>query len=27
VHVQVFGADEGITLEAAFEWFAQGVRR
>ena len=26
-HVQVFGADEGITLEAAFEWFAQGVRR
>ena len=27
VHVQVFGADEGITLEAAFEWFAQEVRR
>jgi hypothetical protein len=27
VHVQVVGTDEGITLEATFEWFAQGVRR
>jgi acyl-coenzyme A thioesterase PaaI-like protein len=27
VHVQVLGADQGITLEATFEWFAQGVRR
>ena len=27
VHVQVLDAEETITLEATFEWFAQGVRR
>jgi uncharacterized protein (TIGR00369 family) len=26
VRVQVLGADNGITLEATFEWFAQRVR-
>jgi hypothetical protein len=26
VHVQVVDSDEAITLEASFEWFAQGVR-
>lgn len=26
VRVQVFGADQGATLEATFEWFAQRVR-